>query len=190
MGLLPNPHSPPINGPILANGGHNNHKYAGSKYGGDQLERKKPSAVSALGILSSLEPPKKDGALTGSGTQNVGTGSWGTIPDEREGRYFGSVSDVGHGGYVVDREKEKEREKKKGFWNVRDRDKEREREREQREQRERELQREREVQLRREREQRGERGREVVRKEEDSSGELTRMIGAFSPLASGLCEAH
>lgn len=169
---------------ILVNGGGSIHtsKYAGSRFGGggDHLDRKKPSpAVNA--ILNSLEPPKKDGALSGNGAGTVGTRSWGTIQsDDREGRFLSSVSDIGHGGYVppVVMDKEREKEKKKGFWNVRDRDKEKERERD-REQREREVQKERSVHLRKERQEREQRdrGRDISRREEDSSGELTRMIG-------------
>lgn len=205
MASLPNPHSPPISSSnggsppirssslhatsqvlsaatavprsaspvtILANAGGNNKIRFGNV---DHIERRNPSVAGAVGILTSLEPPKKDGALTSSGLGSGGTGSWGTIPaDEREGRHLGSVSDLGHGGQsAVDKEKDK----KKGFWSVRDRDREREREKErEREQRERE----REVQLKKERHEREhrERGRDISRREEDS-GELTRMIGVY-----------
>lgn len=161
---------------ILASaGGNNNSKFGGSRFGSDPVDRRNPP-VGAVGILSSLEPPKKDGALSGSGLTASGTGSWGSItPDDREGKFLASVSDLGHGGQLP---ADKEKEKKKGFWNVRDREREKEREKEkEREQRERE----REALLRKEKHEKEhrERGRDTLKREEDSAGELTRMIGVY-----------
>lgn len=116
--------------------------------------------------MSSLEPPKKDGALTAAGLSASGTGSWGSItPDDREAKFLASVSDLGHGPAL-------DREKKKGFWNVRDREKEKERE---------QREREREALLRKERleKEHRERGRDTIKREDDSAGDLTRMIGAY-----------
>jgi hypothetical protein len=135
---------------------------AGQKYNRPpDLERKKPLAVPAVGILSSLEPPRTDGALAGGRVYS----------DERERnqqQHLVTVSENGHGPPVLT-----EKEKKRGFWNVREKDKEKDREREQRE-------RERETQLRKERserEQRDNRVKEFVRRDDDPQAELTRMIG-------------
>jgi len=175
VGPLPNPHSPPAtNTPTRSNSFHASSQISTatlsstapprsnspvstivSKLGRvHDLERIKPSAV---GILSSLEPPRTDGALT-SGARSY--------TDERHTHSQVSISESGHGPIHV------EKEKRRGFWNVRDKEKEREKERER--------EREREIQLKRERQERDHRdnrGKEPLRREDESQGELTRMIG-------------
>jgi hypothetical protein len=124
---------------------------AGQKYNRlPDLERKKPLAVPAVGILSSLEPPRTDGALAGGRVYS----------DERERnqqQHLVTVSENGHGPPVLT-----EKEKKRGFWNVREKDKEKDREREQRE---------------REQRERDNRVKDFVRRDDDPQAELTRMIG-------------